>query len=142
MWRDHFDSLSNPRDDPSFNDENFHKVTREVQEWFYGSDTNVFLEQPFTIDEVKKVMGNLNSGKTPGHDGVTSEHIKKTILNMAEVLSVILSACVKKEYIPHNLRRGIQVPLYKGKNTFPLELDNYRGKTLLSTFHKMFEALV
>ena len=34
------------------------------------------------------------------------------------------------------------MPLYKSKNSCPLEPDNYRGITLLSTFNKLFEAVI
>ena len=36
----------------------------------------------------------------------------------------------------------MQVPLYKGKNTSILEVNNYRGITLLSTFNKLFEVIL
>ena len=84
VWRDHFDSLSNPKDDPSYSEENFRRVTREVHDWFSGDEISAFLEHPFTIDEVIKVVGKLNSGKTPGHDGITSEHIKYASPLLAE----------------------------------------------------------
>ena len=48
----------------------------------------------------------------------------------------------EREYIPVCMRRGVQVPLYKGKDTCILDPNNYRGITLLSTFHKIFEILV
>ena len=37
---------------------------------------------------------------------------------------------------------GIQVLLYKGKYTNPLDPNNYRGITLLSCFNKLWEILV
>ena len=36
----------------------------------------------------------------------------------------------------------MQIPLYKGKNTSTLEVNNYRGITLLSTFNKLFEIVM
>ena len=54
----------------------------------------------------------------------------------------MLSWVLYLEYIPENFRRGTQVPLYKGKNTSPLDPNNYRGITLLSTFNKIFEILL
>ena len=49
---------------------------------------------------------------------------------------------IRAEYAPSNFRKGIQVPLYKGKNTCPLDPDNYRGITLLSSFNKLFEMVI
>ena len=34
------------------------------------------------------------------------------------------------------------IPLYKGKNTCPLDVNNYRGITLLTCMNKMFEILL
>ena len=36
------------------------------------------------------------------------------------------------------LSGGIQVPLYKGKITSTLDVNNYRGIILLNTFNKLF----
>ena len=36
----------------------------------------------------------------------------------------------------------MQVPLYKGKDTCPLDPNNYRGITLLSVFNKILEILI
>ena len=44
--------------------------------------------------------------------------------------------------MPCNFRKGIQIPLYKGKNTCSLNPDNYTGITLLSTFNKLFEVVI
>ena len=44
--------------------------------------------------------------------------------------------------MPVNFRRGIQVPLFKGKNLCSTSTDNYRGITLLSTFSKIYEMLI
>ena len=46
------------------------------------------------------------------------------------------------EYIPVNFRRGVQIPLYKGKNTSTLDVNNYRGITLLTIFNKLFEVVM
>ena len=141
-WRGHFDKLCKPKNDPSFNQENFDRVTACVNNWLSQEDTSQFLELPFTVREVEIAVGKLNNGKTPGHDGITSEHVKYAGDNFIQLWCRIVNACVQLEYIPINFRRGIQVPLYKGKNTCPLNTDNYRGITLLSTFNKLFEALI
>ena len=141
-WRSHFDSLSTPKEDPRFNQENYQRVTNNVREWSMGIDESEFLEAPFTEREVEVAVRKLNNGKTPGHDNVTSEHIKHAGGGLIILLCLVLNACIQTEYIPRNFRRGVQVPLYKGKNTCPLNTDNYRGITLLSTFNKLFEALL
>ena len=46
------------------------------------------------------------------------------------------------EYIPVNFRRGVQIPLFKGKNLCSTDTNNYRGITLLSIFSKVFELVI
>ena len=48
----------------------------------------------------------------------------------------------ESEYIPKIFKRGVQVPLYKGKDTCVLDANNYRGITLLPSYHKLFEILI
>ena len=50
--------------------------------------------------------------------------------------------CIQREYVPICFRRGVQIPLYKGKNACSLDPNNYRGITLLSSFNKLFEILL
>ena len=81
-------------------------------------------------------------GKAPGHDNITSEQIKYAGQSVFEPLCTLFNACISAEYVPKNFRKGIQVPLYKGKNSCSLETDNYRGITLLSTYSRLFEVLI
>ena len=141
-WRVHFDNLSKPKNEPRFNQTNFRKVSQKINEWVSERDTSEFLELPFSDEEVKGAIGKLNCGKTPGHDQITSEHIKYAGIGLIRLICLLLNLCVQIEYIPRNFRKGVQVPLYKGKNTCPLSTDNYRGITLLSTFNKLFEAIL
>ena len=46
------------------------------------------------------------------------------------------------EYVPVCCRLGMQVPLYKGKDTCTLNTNNYRGITLLSVYNKVIEILI
>ena len=142
VWKNHFDALSSPKDNPDFNTTNFKMVTDNVLNWTKEEGPSTFIERPFVTSEVLKVIGKLNNGKVPGHDGISSEHVKNAGDLLANFLCIIFNSCVGLEYVPCNFRKGIQVPLYKGKNTCPLDPDNYRGITLLSTFNKMFEALI
>ena len=58
------------------------------------------------------------------------------------MLLVLFNLIIKYEYVPENLRRGIQVPLFKGKNLCSLDVNNYRGITLLTTLNKILEILI
>ena len=56
--------------------------------------------------------------------------------------TLLFNLVVDLEYVPENLRRRIQVPLFKGKNLSSLDVNNYRGITLLTTLNKILEILI
>ena len=61
---------------------------------------------------------------------------------VVETLYVLFNAVIETEYIPENFRKGVQVPLYKGKNASTLDTNSYRGITLLNTLNKLFEVIL
>ena len=142
VWRVHFDALSTPKREDRFDNAHFDRVTQAVKAWAREGETSEFMIQPLTSGEVERAIQKLNQGKAPGYDGVTAEHIKFGGHPVAQVLCSLFNLCIAGEYVPNNFRKGIQVPLYKGKNTCSLNPDNYRGITLLSTFNKLFEVVI
>ena len=142
VWANHFDRLSTPVDSPEFDARHFEHVNDTVRHLLESNDNDEFTEDYFSINEIQKCIKNLNSGKSPGHDGLTKEHLTPA----GDYLAVVLNLCFKwifrLEYIPKNFRIGVQVPLHKGKNTSILDTNNFRGITLLSTFNKLSEMLI
>ena len=55
---------------------------------------------------------------------------------------LLFNHVINLEYVPENLRRGIQVPLFKGKTLCSLDVNNYRGITLLTTLNKIMEICI
>ena len=142
VWRSHFDDISTPKESEYFDNDHFQHVTDQVRLLSTLRDTSIFLENPISDFEVRKAVEKLNNKKAPGFDGITAEHIKFAGESLVHVLCLLYNHCVKLEYIPVSFRKGIQVPLYKGKNACTLDCDNYRGITLLSTFNKLLEIIV
>ena len=142
VWRIHFSNLSTPKESPNYDQDHYDHVTRQVREWQNGVEPSEFLEIPFTPKEIGDSIMKLHLRKAPGHDGVTAEHLRYEGHVLCQTLCYLFNACVRAEYVPSNFRKGIQIPLYKGKNTCPLDPDNYRGITLLSSFNKLFEMVI
>ena len=142
VWKSHFSGLCTPKEMPKYNEAHYRHVCNEVQRWAEINEGDDFSTINFTKEEVRKTISKLNSGKSPGFDGITKEHLKAAGECIVEFLFIILSSIFQLEYIPENFRRGTQVPLYKGKNTSILDPNNYRGITLLTTFNKIFEILM
>ena len=142
VWAKHFAGIGTPRDADHYDKEHFIAVSESVSEYNKMNINDVFMETPFSKEEVDKAIRTLHLGKAPGVDGVTSEHILYAGAPMVDILCKLYNAIRDCEYIPQCFRRGVQVPLYKGKDTCILDPNNYRGITLLPTFNKIFEVLV
>ena len=141
-FKAHFVRVSTPVDDPSFDKEHFEYVNSKVFEYNAMTDCNDFLGTPFTESEVYTAIRRLHLKKACGFDNISTEHIKYAGPCLVYILTLIFNYILKSEYIPVNFRRGLQVPLYKGKNTCTLDMNNYRGITLLTNYNKIFEILV
>ena len=79
---------------------------------------------------------------TFGFDDVVSEHLLYAGPLLTDLLCVLYNSILENECIPECFRRVVQVPLYKGKDTCVLDVNNYRGITLLPTYNKRFEILI
>ena len=117
-------------------------MTQQVKNWYSQDDNDIFLEERFSHDEVRKAVHRLNKGKAPGFDSITAEHLQHAGRNIIVLLTEIFNRAIELEYIPSNLKVGTQIPLYKGKNSCTLDQNNYRGITLLTSLNKVFEILI
>ena len=142
VWKTHFQELCTPKNESTFDEEHFNNVNSEVK--FYNSmtDGDKFTDTPFSESEVAKAISKLNMKKAPGYDGISTEHIKHGGSVLVLFLTLLYNLILLLEYIPVNLRRGTQIPLFKGKHMCYLDTNNYGGITLLSNFNKIFEVLL
>ena len=143
VWRRHFANLGTPQNKTNFDDQHYNAVTEFVRLYNEGraNDDN-FLNDPFSIEEIRTALSNLNRGKAPGADMVSAEHIVYAGECIEQVLMFLYNSIVTLEDIPSCFRSGVQIPLFKGKDLDILDPNSYRGITLLSTFHKIFEILI
>ena len=61
---------------------------------------------------------------------------------LIHLLTCIYNSSIRLDYIHENLRGGMRIPLYEGKNTCPLDVNTHSCITLLTCMSKMFEILV
>ena len=142
VWKSHFECLYTPKNSPDFDDLHFKKVTEKVGKLNADTDLDRFLLEPFSHLEVSKAISNLHKRKACGYDGISTEHLAHGGDCVVRMLTLIYNHIVRHEYVPINLRRGIQIPLFKGKGTCCLEPDNYRGIFLLTNYNKVYEMLL
>ena len=134
--------MGTPVKSDAFDKAHYDMVNRKLVELESAVDLDDFSREEVDPNEVQKAICLLNSGKAPGLDGITKEHIKNAGPAMVHLIVLLFNWIVSTEYIPINFRRGVQIPLYKGKNTSTTDVNNYRGITLLSTFNKLFEIVI
>lgn len=135
VFLDHFKKLHSSPEEDSIT------VNCEVNPSQNSNIDNSFINQPFTEEEIKKVVSKLKNDKACGFDSVINEYIKSTIDMFLPLYTKLFNVILDTGIIPSDWGVGLINPLYKNKG--PKENpDNYRGITILSCFGKLFTALV
>ena len=142
VWKEHFQDLYTPKDSPEYDQAHFRYVTDKVAALNREDGGDKFVDKQFSVGEVKEAIGTLHKRKACGYDSISTEHLVYGGDHLAIILTKIYNHILRLEYIPTNMRRGIQIPLFKGKGTCCLDPDNYRGISLLTNFNKCYEVLV
>ena len=91
---------------------------------------------PPTLLETRAAVNSLRGGKAAGICGIHAEFLKAGGDSAVEALHVILGSVWTTGEIPSDWKRGIIVPLWKGKGN-PQDCNIYRGVTLLSVPSKV-----
>ena len=87
------------------------------------------------------MVNRLKRGKAPGICGIHTE-LRKAGRNAVLVsLHAVLCSAWNTGIIPTDWKRGLVVPLWKGKGDRQ-DYNNYRGVTLLSVLGKIFARLI
>ena len=142
VWKKHFQSLGTPKVDSHYDKTHFRIVSRQVDLYNSGGGEDLFLGDPFTVEEMEQAIKSLNKGKACGKDGISPEHLAYAGKEMAKLHCCLYNQVRDSEYIRRCFRVGIQVPLRKGKGACTLDPNSYWGITLLSVFNKVFETLI
>jgi sorting nexin-29 len=92
------------------------------------------------IDEVKKAIERLQSNGSPGSDNIIAELLKTKQEIIELTLQRIICQIWKEEIIPEQWEDGLICPIHKKGDQ--LELNDYRGITLLNSGYKIFSNLL
>ena len=142
VWKAHFENLYTPKESEEFDKNHYDMVTAKVAELNAEDIDGDFLHNPFSEKEVKDAISQLHKRKACGYDGITTEHLLYGGDCVILILTLIYNNMIRLEFVPVNLRRGIQIPLFKGKGACCLDPNNYRGISLLTNLNKVYEVLV
>ena len=73
--------------------------------------------QPLSINELKNAFFSLNINKSPGHDGVSFNVIKKCFGELREPLKYFFNLSIAKGIFPDDLKIAKATPIYKANNS-------------------------
>jgi len=94
-------------------------------------------------DRVSKLIDNLPGGKSPGIDGVTSEHLKNgKSPRLCDLLANLYSVMLSRSCVPAVFTTGVIIPLLKKPTLNPNIPKHYRPVTISSIHTKVVECLL
>ena len=96
----------------------------------------------FSAKEVARSIQNMVRGKSPGHDGLSVEHLKYGGVHVPRVLALIFNLCLSHSYLPVELTNTIVVPIIKNKTGDASDISNYRPISLASVCAKVLDSLL
>lgn len=96
----------------------------------------------FTARDVALVIKNMTRGKSPGHDGISIEHLQHAGVHLPRVLAMFYTFCVRHSYIPNDCLKTVVVPIIKNKTGDPCDSSNYRPISLATTVAKVLDGLL
>ena len=89
------------------------------------------LDNPITLDEINIAIASMQSGKSPGPDGFSTEFFKKFSPKLSPLLKSLFDDCLESSNLPPTLRQAsISLLLKKGRD--PLSCSSYRPISLLN----------
>ena len=126
------------------------EVWRRYFEGLLNEENNTILEdvppvegpiEGFTLEEVRRAVKSLKSGKASGPSGVTGDMLKLAGDSAVKELHGIFQRIMSTEECPEQWINSLTVALYKGKGD-PLQCSMYRGLRLLEHGMKAFEKIL
>ena len=121
------------------------KVANPVHDWKYYCDkiernTRTLYMKPCTEFELQKLIRNLPSKTSSGHDNISNVLLKSIGDYLVTPLTRIFNDSIQLGIFPEIMKLADIVPLYKSKEKY-LE-TNYRPISLLTTMSKLLEKIV
>ena len=98
------------------------------------------LDDDISLDEVYAVLRHIKSGKVPGKDSLKIEMYKSLPPQFIQLLVKFWNIIMQKGEIPKRWCTGMIIPIPKSGDK--LDVNNYRGITLLPVIAKLFFAVL
>ncbi|XP_073953054.1 uncharacterized protein [Choristoneura fumiferana] len=115
---------------PTNSRENLPEFTDCLSAW--GGSLTVY-----TAEDVAKAIRSLTRGKSPGHDGLSIEHLQNAGPHISRLLAMLFSLCLCHSYLPPDLMKTVVVPVVKNKTGDMTDTNNYRPISLATIVAKV-----
>lgn len=103
--------------------------------------SNLQLEEPITLEEIRRAAGRMQCSKSPGPDGFPIEFYRKFMDRIAPLLLKMLLYSVDTASLPQTMSQA-SISLILKKNKDPLSCGSYRPISLLNVDYKMLAKLL
>lgn len=137
----HYETLYTPDDkliDETCKENITSKINMYIETSKQNSD-NGLLDSPITEYELNSAIKLLKRRKAAGTDMIQNEYITHGGRRLELFLTKLFNAVLTVEYIPNDWRKGLLIPIFKGKGKCSYDMCNYRPVSLLNTVYKLFE---
>lgn len=90
----------------------------------------------------KKIKNEGRNQYSPGHDGLSIEHLQHAGPHITRVLAMFYSLCVAHSYLPAQFMKTLVMPVVKNKTGDLADKCNYRPISLATVLAKVFDGLL
>ncbi|CAG2193004.1 unnamed protein product [Mytilus edulis] len=143
-WKNYFEDLyrsHNTDNESEYNTERLILATMQ-NEIIEQLETNRNEEiKQANEEEVTLSIQKLKTGKSPGADGISAEHLKNMPTELLQYIINIINLIFKEKDVPSKVKEGVVTPVLKsGKDKiYP---ENYRGITVTNCFSTLIESIL
>ena len=140
-WKDDFQSLFNETDTSNYDKQFYDSIVQYVHDFENNiSNTNDFVNEPISYDELEKCVLKLHNKKAVGMDGIPNEILKNKDVMLAtwKLFTVYFTNGV----VPSVWLKSVVVPIPKSSKKDPFTPLNYRGLSILSCVAKLYSSVL
>ena len=106
----------------------------------YTGDKTFSGELELNAELLSFAIAKLSLGKSPGFDGLTTEHLANCHPIIYSLLSKLFKLMIEHGHVPKEFGMGIIIPIPKNDSTHGAHsIESFRGITLSSVLSKVFE---
>ena len=131
LWKAHFQAI--------FNDMSCESDLSTLNELAYEPAPRT---PPITAVDVGTAIAKLKSGKSPGWDRISTDHMLYLHSVFHDFMAVLFNAMLNHSYLPDELAYSLLVPLIKDKSGKIDDQSNYRAIALSTTLSKVLELIL